>query len=277
MNCLNCGLETDELLSRCVNCGTFTGFPNVRLAQRPEEIEALEDRYVRAVANSISNGTWAIVSEFEDAVRKSSAVVSMSLEVMTLLATSTNALYSNYELAVRAQTRRPAKPLNDQNRSAVDSKFWGVAASEIRYAALSLYGVGLDSYGMCFALVADKFIQHRATVLEENTFPFIERIRFADDLPLGFRSDWSNRHKVAVAKLYGEFSKKTKPGDFARILLNPGTRDSDQFIEVHIYGSFGFAAFSSISTLKPKNKRDKVLAGMIRDYTLAAGKKWVNG
>ncbi len=139
------------------------------------------------MASAEVRGTIDQLQLFETAAKKSLAVVSMSIDRLRALAISPNELYSNYHLAVRAQSRRPAKTRNDQARSAADGRLWGIAESEIRYAALSIDGKGLRSYGDCFVTLDDAYIAHRSSVLTANSFSFLKDLTFGEELPVGFR------------------------------------------------------------------------------------------
>ena len=80
MTCSHCSAEVSESLEYCGSCGTFAGFPNVRLAMKAEEVEALEARYFEALIDAEGRGALAEAEAFEEAMRSSSkAVVAMSL------------------------------------------------------------------------------------------------------------------------------------------------------------------------------------------------------
>lgn len=270
--------EIEELVTTCSSCGSFVGYPNVYLAEAADEQEALDARYTQAVALAATGGTLTDLQEFEEAAKLSSAVVSMSVARLRSLAVNKNELYSNYDLAVRAQVRRPALARNDQRRRAVDAKLWGTAAGEIRYAALSIDGRGLKSYGDCFVKLDDHFISHRTSVLEQNSFSFLKNVTFADETPIGFRSNWDDRYKVAVAKCQSQILWNTEPSEFPLILLKAGdSRSNDEFIEVHIYGGFDFSACSSVIAANvPRTREDKASLKIAKQYALAAKKGWTD-
>ena len=115
MKCSRCTREVEELVTTCLSCGTFIGFPNVYLAESEQERQALDARYTEAVAVSAKEGTLTNLQEFEEAAKFSSAVVSMNVTRLRALAVNKNELYSNYDLAVRAQARRPALARNDHS------------------------------------------------------------------------------------------------------------------------------------------------------------------
>ena len=224
MKCSNCSAEVSASLELCGSCGTFIGYPNVRLAALPEEAEALESRYFEALIDAEERGALERVEEFEAAVKTfSKAVVAMDIDQMRSLAVNSNLLYANYQMLVRARLRQPALLSHDQRRMAVDGKLWGSFGESIRYTSLTLDGKGLSSYGNCFGVLKKLNVQHRASVLERNSFDFIELTSAAGPLPLGFRSPWHERHMVAVAKCAKLISSSTASKSFPEILTSTGT------------------------------------------------------
>src|SRR5260370_12734062 len=109
--------------------------------------------------------------------------------------------------------------------------------SEIRFAALSLDGIGATAYGDCSIVLKDVAISERATAFEENSVLFCEKHELGAAkllLPPGYRSTWDARGILAVAKLEPKLTPATSAAAFAKLLL--GTTDPD-FVEVHIYGN----------------------------------------
>lgn len=247
------------------------------MAERPEEQEALDDRYFRAVTDASDRGVANEIETFEQVMMKSEAVVAMSVDLLRTLATKSNSLYSNYQLTVRAQLRRPALLGFDQHRSSVDGKLWGVAAESIRYAALSLDKSGVASYGDCSVVLKESHIAHRASVLEENAFAFVDKVKHSEPLPLGYRSPWRDRHKLAIAKCSQNVQLGMNERDFASLLLfNGAGRTADDFMEVHIYGPFDFNAVESIRIATAKRSHsDNLSLAVIKQKALGAGKGWI--
>lgn len=276
MNCHFCDGALDDARTDCPSCGKHVGYPNVRLAEAPEEREALETRYLSELASAIPRGAGEAVEKFDNAVRGSFAVIAMSVDMLKMLATDSKALFANYHSVVRAQVRRSAKMPFDQHRCAVDGKMWGSAGDQIRYAALSLDGSGLSSYGSCFVKLKDSHIAHRASVLERNTFDFLEVVAPGQDLPLGYRSNWNDRHKVAVAKCAGRIAPNIVEARFPEVLLQSGAdRDDDDFVEVHIFGTFDMRAISSVRVGKiPRNRADVIALEIVKEIAVRAGIGW---
>ena len=63
-----------------------------------------------------------------------------------------------------------------------------------------------------------------------------------------------------MAKLHSQIEPGTDPKDFSNILLkNTPNGKTNDFIEVHIFGSFNRSAVQLIAYRKPSNKADAVL------------------
>jgi hypothetical protein len=247
------------------------------MAEKAEEVEALDARYLQAMADAEGRGALATVEEFEAEVQTTSqAVVGMDIDTLCKLANSANELYSNYQLMVRAQTRKPSSLSNEQRRMAVDGRLWGTFGQQIRYAALSLDRRGLSSYGSCFATLRNLHVEHRASLLERNSYDFVEAAP-SKPLPLGCRSSWKSRHRLAVAKCAERISGSTQKAEFPAILLESGTsRRGDDFIEVHIFGPFDFKAIEAIGASgKFTEKRDQLTLQIIKKRAMAEGKIWL--
>jgi hypothetical protein len=156
---------------------------------------------------------------------------------------------------------------------------FGGYAAEIRYAALSLDGRGLKSFGSYAIKLREVTIIERATLLEDNSYQFIwkHNIQPREDIPPGYKATWRERHKLAVAKLAGQISSGTTEQEHSKILLfSEGDRATDEFIEVHIYGRFDNKAIESvkgISTISGKYERASL--SIIKDHLKSAGKAWI--
>jgi hypothetical protein len=281
--CPNCGVQIAATEEKCPTCGEHVGAPNVRAAKSPDERLALERRYEAALRRAELRQSEKTVDEFRKAVENSIAVASCGLYPLRELASSPNTLYTNYYLGVRAEIRRAAELENDIQRRTVDAVLFGVYAEQIRFAALSIDGVGLKSYGkdgLVYGLgLRDIAIAKRASLLEENSFDFVRRhsLETSSEFPQGYRSDWENRHKLAVAKLADLIWPKMPPVEFAGLLLaSSGDRMSDQFVEVHIFGTFNINALASVSgTSNPKQNADRAVAAVVKGLLAQNGIRWI--
>lgn len=281
MKCKKCGSQVSESLSNCPTCNTFLGYPNVREAMNREESSALEKRYVDAYAKSKSMAADQSLKKFEEAMGKTSAVVNLDIDDLKFFFFSDKTLYSNYHLWVKGESRKPAMEEDDKMRRAVDAKLFGGYAEHIRFAALSLDGKGLESYGLFAMRLKDAAIDERATLLEDNSYHFMEKhgVKITGGIPLGHKAAWKDRHKLAAVKLSDKISSGTTEGDYAKILLSSsGKRSDDEFIEVHIFGGFDNQAVESVRG--DSSKFSKVALAMIecvKEYMQKSKTEWVEG
>ncbi|HAV43134.1 TPA: hypothetical protein DCX15_03870 [bacterium] len=278
--CNNCGSNVLDNMEHCPTCHTFVGFPNVRAAERKEEIDALESRYQQAIKAAEADGFHQCLKSFEDSMKKTCAVINVDLDYLQHFITTDKALYSNYSLQVRGEVRKPAMDQDDKARRTVESMLFGSYAEEIRYAALSLDGAGLRSYGPYAMKLREIAISKRASLLEDNSYHFIEKhnIRCGKPIPVGYMSTWQERYKLAVSKLADRISSVTSEEEYARILLlfSGGDRKTDDYIEIHIYGSFDNRAVESVRGKSSAGKKhEHALLATVKEYLVKAGKEWI--
>jgi len=268
----------------CPTCGHDVGYPNVRYATQPAERAALDERYRAARDAAAKRGANATFSGFEEAVRtRSRAVITVGADLLWSLFESDTPLYANYERQVGAALRLPAAPEHDHDRCIVAGALFGSFAPEISYAALSLDGKGLTSYGrrsnrtaLCTIVLGDFAIRSRASLLEENSFSFVTRHRLSVGIPIpaGYRATWEDRHLLAVAKLADRLNPGTAEARFSGLLLSTeGDRETDEFVEVYIYGPFNRRAIDDIIEQVPgRTESERIDIDRARD-TLAALRK----
>lgn len=278
--CKKCSSELSEIEEKCPVCGDYAGHLNVRAAETREEKEALEARYLAALGQSKTDGREQAVISFDESMRKTCAVVNVDLKFLHQFITDDKVMYSNYELAEKGQTRRPAPPKDDSDRRTIGAMLFGLYAEEIRYAALSLDGSGLKSYGPYALKLSEIAIAERATLLEDNSYSFISKHGIAprQAIPPGYRATWGERHKLAVAKLSGQISAGTIEANHSKILMSgTGNRKTDEFIEVHIYGGFNNKAIESVrsSSSITTDKHKIALLSIVQDYLEKAGQAWI--
>jgi hypothetical protein len=130
---------------------------------------------------------------------------------------------------------------------------------EIRFAALSLNGMGLSNYGDCFVVLRTEMIAHRASVFEENSVLFMKhhdiKVSKAHELPPGYRATWGERAKLCVAKLADRIDAATPRGAYSRILLRPGSAsEGDDFVEVHVWGPMTIRTVERVIFNKPTSR-----------------------
>jgi hypothetical protein len=228
-------------MTRCPHCARPGLFPNVDLAKVDEEREALDRRYDAAEEDADRRGCRAIVKDFEDRTSRSQAVIARDIAETLRLASGTKNVYATYHQLKQAEFRIPEGSKWDKLRSLTDQALFGDYMDEVRFAALSLDGLGLLGYGECSWVLREDMIAHRTSVFEENSVMFMEhidvRLSHADELPPGHRAPWNDRAKLCVAKPAKKIHPNTKPDDFPKLLLLQGPApEEDDFVEVHVGG-----------------------------------------
>ncbi len=241
VECQKCQNPFPITEDRCPHCGFPGLFPNVRMAEDPEERRALDRRYERAIRGAADRDCLDTVQDFETGTAASKAVIARSLEETSRLASGDHQLYPTYHQLTEIEFRIPDGSKWDLLRKLTDQTLFGDYMAEIRFAALSLDGLGLMSYGDCCWVLREEMIAYRASVFEENSVMFMERhgvrISDANELPPGHRAPWEERAKLCVAKLADRIDDSTGPGAFPELLLRQGTTsEDDEFVEVHVGG-----------------------------------------
>jgi hypothetical protein len=277
LNCKVCGSGIPDTEEKCFTCGFNAGPPNVRAAEA--DVPTLDKRYRAAIAKATTAGSLSVLERFEHAVKGTCAVINADLRFLHYFVTSGEALYANYEGGVAGRIRKPAEFYNDLKRRGVGGTLFGGYAGEIIYAALSLDGAGPKSYGPYAIKLRDIAVSKRATVLENNSYDFTKKHRLGpgDPRPVGYMANWENRHKLAVVKLAEYITPTTTDAEFAKLLLtSAGDRGTDEFIEVHVYGTFDLNAVESVKgSSKLGSRDDRALLRIVKAHLSNAGKLWI--
>lgn len=240
-DCTYCNNSFPLSASLCPHCGRPSYYPNVDMANEANERAALENRYQAAKRDAVSRTANVPLQDFENAVAASQAVLARSESEVLRLASSNKQLYATYYQLIEAGVRLPEGDQWDMLRELADTVLFPGYKKEMRFAALSLDGVGLTNYGSCSIVFREKMIAHRASVFEENSALFVERheieISRNPNLPKGYRATWDERAKLCVAKLAGRVDSATRSDKYSGLLIKQGaTSEDDEFIEVHIWG-----------------------------------------
>ena len=237
-----CTHDVPLALERCPLCGRAGTVPNVKAAQVDTERRALEQRYQTALQEAAGRDCHEIVASFEATVRNTHAVLNRTLLEVEYMASSDRHLYASYYQCVEAGAQMPYGDRWDRLRQLADAALFPLYAREIRFAALSLDGIGVLRFGECSLTLREDLIAHRASVFEDNSAVFLRDRRY--EVPPGYRATWAERSKLCVAKLADRLLKGTAPADFPKLLLEQGeTPEDDRFVEVHIWGPLSILAF----------------------------------
>ncbi len=279
MRCNQCTNDVARHCVMCPHCEAFLGYPNVRAAQEPAETKELNQRYRVARDDVRTRSCEPVLDRFEEAVRQSKAVICRRWGALTKVSERSDDLFKTYYHQLAEKDRLPQDSHFDRARLAIDSTFFPYYYEHTNFAALSLNGTGPTSYGECSIVFREDSISHRTTVFEENTLVFCEKhpIRVGQAPPAGYRTVWEDRHRLAAAKLHTEIDDQTEPDSLPGILLKQkGGTDTDEFIEVHIYGKLDLTAVECFIAPKPKRREDQVLAQRLKRKLHEAGAKIEN-
>jgi hypothetical protein len=278
--CINCRGTLADADDRCPTCGVQASEPpNVRAVGTAEEKEALEQRYSEAFKEAKKDNSLDALKRLESELKKSLAVVGTDIHILRQLVTNDKALYSNYVFLVNANVRKSASFDDDRRRRVADAMLLDGYADKIVFAALSLDGIGLKSYGAYSVTLREVAIERRSTVLEENSFSFVEkRCSVTGPIPKGYRAIWQERHKLGVAKLAERIKKNKDPNKFPALVLHNGSdRHLDDFLEVQIYGPFDGNAIESVrGPSNPKKRDEKAMVRVVKEFLASAGKVWID-
>ncbi|HEX9730588.1 MAG TPA: hypothetical protein VGG06_01215 [Thermoanaerobaculia bacterium] len=215
---------------------------------------ALERRYQTARRSAEERQLSALFSELERLAAAASAVVNVGVGYAHHFLARDNELYAPYAKQVQAATRSPAAFDDHRRRLAVDTAIYAGHGSEITFAALTADDQGLPSYGPVHLLLKEAAIARRASVLEENSFTFVRRhnVVSGDPPPAGYLAIWPDRGRLAATKLEPSLAQDHQPEHLPRLLLrSEGDRGTDDFLEVHIYGTFNWQAVREVRAPAP--------------------------
>lgn len=229
-------------MEQCPHCGRSGPPPNVKAAGADTERKALKRRYQDALKDAEKRGCRAAVESFEAEAKASKAVINRPLEDLERLAASEHQVYATYYERLDGGVQTPYGDEWDTWRRIADATLFPLYEKRIRFAALSLDGIGVQSYGTCSLVLREELIQHRATVFEDNSAVFLRDRSYS--LPAGHRATWNERSQLCVAKISPAIHPGTTTADFPGLLLSQGTTaEDDRLVEVHVWGSLTAKSF----------------------------------
>jgi len=243
LECPICHNQNDITVSVCSSCGSISKYTaNVRRALIPSEVAKLDANYKVAkeiLRDKMLKREGAL---FESEVQvKGKAVINLDFKYLWewLMHGSTD--YMSYRRLVLQNIRPRATFLNDNVRSSVETALFG-SEVDIIYAALTVNDLGLSSYGPISVVLHAKQIEKRTSLLEKNSFLFIEDAiglgwNLFKPLPTGHFAPWTKRSKLAINKVYQQITQNISEGEMAQLVLkSTGDRSLDDFFELYIYG-----------------------------------------
>lgn len=250
MDCPKCKSPTNESLRECPSCGFDLGFPNVRAVNDEVETDTLSKMFNDARKQAFNRGLENEFADFSDCIsKKSKVIVSMKPMQARNFLSDKRQLYINYDDLVGSSMRVPASFEDDSTRCMISGKLFGSYANKIAYGILSLDKRGLKNYGIVFLCLRDISISDRVSFLNENSYLCFNNCEKSGRKfpPRGHRSDWEHRNELAASKHEKDLKKGSDISDWSELLVKEGKdRQSDCFIEAHIYGKFNYYSIENI-------------------------------
>lgn len=273
MKCLNreCGAPISAHERICTACGSDAGAPNVRAADEPDEIAAVDLRYSKQRAIASDDGYLQTITRFEQAVSASIAIICMKPTQLLQICSNASSVLSTFSLQVTGQARVPQDNRYDELRASVENAYFPNYAEYIRFGALSLSDTGHVAYGSCSVSLKDSAIISRASVFELPLFKFSQqhKIVLGDKIPPGHRASWGRRARLAVAKLGTKLADDRL--DFHTLLLPDSTDTISDCIEVNIYGPLNQFSFEKVVIRSEKRREDKLIQKAVAENLARAG------
>jgi hypothetical protein len=240
-SCKKCGRPISFFESQC-ECGEFDSFPNVRAAR--EQMGFLVARYNQARAKAFTSDTNAMLDVIEQLADAATAVVNVSVRAADNITRGDK--YRNYYQSLNAGTRIAAEMIHHAERTKVDTTFFPEYYPHIVAMALSPDERGLTSYGEVTMVIDDgEYLQLRGSLLERNTYMFYDEHDLGlrkTKVPPGYQSDWSGRAVLAATKLQKVVNSSSTQDDILEdFMLVTDDRETDEFIEVHVFSPGGIA------------------------------------
>lgn len=262
MNCKRCGKPIPEEKRECQACGEDNGYPNVRLAEKAEELAALARRLHNAEVSSTARKCKDVLDRFGVAVLGSRAVISRSLAIVQDLLETDRRTYTSYQRQISHGARVAENNDYDRVRTQVEAALFPNFHENMLFGFLYLGGSTLTGYGAYAMVLKEEMIAHRTTVFEENPIQLSTKLRLklTDPIPPGYRAIWSQRDELAKAKLHSEIAAGTRVDEFPAILVHDGggTGNSD-FIEAHIYGPINRDTIERLIGPIPQTREDRLI------------------
>lgn len=261
MLCPHCGDLVSESERFCAACGADAGYPNVRMAQRAEEVHQLNARLAQARASAKALGYESELDQLGTSVASSEAVIARPLRRIIDLIEDAHRPYSTYHQEVSAGIRAPEDNKFDRTRTQFENAVFPNYFQQIRFGALTINQTWPSWFGDHAFILKEMMIAHRATVFEENPATLAPRLRLSltDVFPPGYRATWDRRGDLAMAKLYPKLDSSTRVANHASLIMSSAAGGAGDYIEVHVFGPFNRSAIAKILGPRPRSREDRVI------------------
>lgn len=245
-DCPSCGYPLSAQLRHCSYCQQDVGFPNVRLASKPQYTDYLLQRYSELCTRIIVTPDGVALDVILAKIEAASGVVICTTPSACLSLMDNNLAFVNYHAMVEVGMREPAVEKFDKTRHGVDGILFGGYASEIIFGVLSMNQLGLDTYGDFHLRIENLAVKHRTSFISCNSYKLVnsQQLKPGMSIPEGELADWDHRGYLAILKHQDELSSNNAIEDVL-IRSDHIDRSNDDFIEAHIFGTISAAAVQS--------------------------------
>jgi hypothetical protein len=157
--CIHCNSQLGLTGVLCPTCGHCNDAPNVRMASKALQQEALQTRYENAVAAAEAGGYRDQFDQCLAALDSSVATFACKFRDFETIALSENELVGTFSQKVSGNMRLVSElDSYDHPRMIVEAILFPNYGDQIRYAALSLERNGMTGYGEVTAVVSETSI-----------------------------------------------------------------------------------------------------------------------
>jgi hypothetical protein len=272
--CDKCSCEYHYTLERCPHCAHPGNYSNVLIASEKSELDAVDQRYEKAVQGADRRGCALQFADFTKWLQDSRAVVARSYADIDRLAAGDNSVQATYYDLVDAGLKLPDGSSWEELRRPADEVLFPSYREKIRFGALSADGIGVINYGHFWMTMRTAFIEHRTSVFDQNSVTFVseKRLKAASGALLGHRANWANRSKLAAAQLADQIAASTRLAEFPSILMKQGAMTAtDRFIEAHIWGPITVRTIESVK-YRWSLVKDRTPRSLLRRLSIALNK-----
>ena len=168
----------------CLSCQADAGFPNVRRAEKDDEVAALKMRINEADVSAQARGATNVLDAFECAAGGSSAVMNRRLDDLHTWTMSTSQFFASFHSQVRDGAIAARDNGWDEQRTSAENTVNPIYFEKLQVAALSLDELGMSYYGDYCVKLREKLIANRASVFEEIDSSSAKSMRFILVRPL---------------------------------------------------------------------------------------------
>lgn len=238
--CQHCGNTLDSRKRDCNYCFESNDAPNVRLARAPDEVTCLDAKYQEAIVR-MPKGHNKVRLRFEQVVKNDGrvAIARSAIEVSGFI-NNRDSLYQNYHMQVLSGQRVAGSGQIDTVRTQFENTALPNLSDKIRFGALSINGSGVPYFGSATMILKPDTCINRTTFFYGNPLTLVKQLGIGaeETIPYGYRSDWDNCYKLAVAKHGKQLKQHMKTTDEFQSLIVSQTTDGPDYIEAHIFEGF---------------------------------------